>query len=188
LQGDRDRCIAAGMDEYLTKPIRSEALFQMVERFATGDGLVTVRQDGVEVMAPASPPPPDARASTARCADWRHALEVTGGDRNLLREITEAFCEEAPQLAGKLADCRAARDLPQLKRTAHTLKTAFGTFGFEAARKAAQAIEIECQNGQSAIPADRIDELVGLTRQLCEECRRHLNSNGAPGTIDAAQS
>ncbi|HUQ70861.1 MAG TPA: response regulator [Planctomycetaceae bacterium] len=188
LQGDRDRCISAGMDDYLTKPIRSELLFQMVERFATGDGLVTVRQDGVKVPAAAPEPVkpvvrPAAEANGG--ADWNHALGVTGNDPVLLRDITEAFVEEGQQLAQRLTDSSAAQDLKQLKRTAHTLKTAFGTFGFDSARQVAQAIERDCQSDQPPIAPDRIDQLARLARQLTEECRGRLQSESSSATMDS---
>jgi two-component system sensor histidine kinase/response regulator len=186
LQGDRDRCIASGMDEYLTKPIRSELLFQMVERFTTGDAHVTVRHDGVPVAngeAIASQPVA-SRVTSMDCADWAHALDVAANDPMLLNEIAAAFCDEGPILANKLTQAIPAGDLLGLQRTAHTLKTGFATFGFDAARQAAQSLEQRCRDGQTAtIMADQIDQVAGFARQLAEECRRHLNSAESAGTM-----
>ena len=104
-------------------------------------------------------------------------------DPDLLRDITEAFVEEGQQLAQRLSEPGATHDLKQLRRTAHTLKTAFGTFGFESARQIAMEIERDCQNSQAAIAPDRIARLAELARQLTDECRGRLNSESSSGTM-----
>jgi two-component system, sensor histidine kinase and response regulator len=190
LQGDRDRCIAAGMDEYLTKPIRSDQMFQMVERFAVdrlqAEGVPPDRPSGL-AEPPASngdgefaaPPPTDGG-----CVDWAHALGVTGQDAELLRQIVEAFCEEGPQLLRRLEESRVQQDLTRLKRTAHTLKTAFGTFGFTAGQKLAQAIELDCRSGEATIASERLDELTGFVERLVADCQHHLHSPASHDTIE----
>jgi CheY-like chemotaxis protein len=132
MKGDRERCLAAGMDGYVSKPIRAAELFAAME----------------EVLAPAAREPAgsaDGSGGQIRGAegvlDFKAALEHVAGDAQLLRELAGVFVGEAPQMMAAIRDAMAARDAPRLKRAVHTLKGAAGTFGARAAFEAALRLE-----------------------------------------------
>jgi PAS domain S-box-containing protein len=121
LKGDRERCLAAGMDAYVTKPLRPLELYQVVE------GRTPDASD-----APLGVAPPGA-------LDLAVALERVDGDLELLKELAGLFLDECPR---RMAEIRAAisqRNVLKLQQEAHTLKGSVGNFGaqetFEAARR-----------------------------------------------------
>jgi PAS domain S-box-containing protein len=103
MQGDLDACLAAGMDDYLTKPIRLEALAS-----ALGRG----KQRGEN--------PLDATALAQ--------LRAVGGDE-FAAELTETFLAETPSLIAALRRACSEADADELRRGAHTLKSHARTFG-----------------------------------------------------------
>ncbi len=109
LKGDREKCLEAGMDEYVSKPIRA-ALFRDTICKVVGPKLATrPRADKDEML------------STGEL-DWSIAMDAVDGDSRLLRDVIEAFLEELPVLLEGLQRAIANSDMDSLGRTAHTLK------------------------------------------------------------------
>src|SRR5205814_2153741 len=103
LKGDRERCIDAGMDEYLTKPLDAKGLCDVVERVAgAGDG----------VHETPAPPLDDS------------VLARLGGDQTLLQEISQLFIEDAPVRLRQIRAALDERDAQGLQRAAHGFKGA----------------------------------------------------------------
>src|SRR5688500_12639352 len=84
LKGDRERCLASGMDEYVSKPIRERQLLAAM-RLVVGDELSESVSRIISFDA--------AEQSTDGVMDWDEALHTCGGDHALLRDIVEAFLE-----------------------------------------------------------------------------------------------
>ncbi|MHC4933086.1 MAG: Hpt domain-containing response regulator [Planctomycetota bacterium] len=139
-ESDRRRCLDAGMDEMLTKPIRPADLAAAVGR-ATG--------------------------SRSAEPDWSRAVEALGGRTGLLRRMAAAFVEEAP---GQLAVLRAAiasADLPGARRAAHTLSGSLRHFDAARAQELASTLEGRAKRGEIEGASDLVDDLAAeLTRLL----------------------
>jgi PAS domain S-box-containing protein len=114
MEGDRERCLASGMDNYISKPIRSRELFETIDQTLAG----------MSVARPEELPGADTIG-----LDWSVALETVGGDRHLLGEIVAAFLEEAPRLLNDLRTAATAGDTEGLHRAAHTLKASLRYLG-----------------------------------------------------------
>ena len=117
IKGDRQRCLDAGMDGYLAKPVRADELIQTVEE-DTETPLVLDHPSG-EVVA-------DALV---------HSL---GGDEELAREMTEVFLGDAPRLLLDLRNALDAGDADRLRRAAHACKGAAGLFNRKVSRLASE--------------------------------------------------
>ncbi len=155
LQGDRERCLAAGMDDYVSKPIRSDILFQALERV----GIAVHPRDPSDVMvdpepevAPALPDAPQVQL------DWKRALNATAGDRDLLRDLATTFLQEAPVLIDQAQAALLSHDQKACSRALHTLKSALGTMGATAAARFTQSLEADCRAGTPPT-TDAVSEL-----------------------------
>jgi len=152
MKGDRERCLAAGYDGYLTKPV------------ALAELLATLRA----VLPPGPDQPgglpsgPDQRGLPSGGGfDEASALARAGGDRALLQELVEIFVAEAPGWLAEIDAAAAAGDAASLRRVAHTLKGAADTCGVRRATEIATAIERMAREGafDRAAVVQKSDEL-----------------------------
>ena len=144
IKGDRERCLKAGMDDYLSKPIHAEALFAVVE------GL----------------PPANGSAAPDRgigAFDRNAALEQLGGDLTVLSAAVMVFVEEAPGLVGALRKAIECGDGHNARATAHRLKSSLGVFAATAAAACAERIE---HSGESIAEESIANEMDSLAREV----------------------
>ncbi|MDA0835292.1 MAG: PAS domain S-box protein [Planctomycetota bacterium] len=145
MTGDRERCISAGMDEYLAKPIRAQQLYNLLEEFTP---LMTDLESGHVPLEPDDD-----------CIEWSEALRATNDDAELLKVVAEAFFEEYPQLIRQLDQAVSVRDTAAARRAAHTLKGAMRTFGAHAAYELSLTVE-------TAAHEQRWDDVLGSRAEL----------------------
>jgi two-component system sensor histidine kinase/response regulator len=129
LKGDRDRCLEAGMDGYVSKPIRQKQLVDEIER-------VIGKAVAPRPITLAEPSPP-AEAPL----DWDVALEFCAGDPALLHDVAEAFLEEWPKRASEMRKALDESNYDLLHRAAHTIKGSLRYFGAD--QPFATALELE---------------------------------------------
>ncbi len=153
MKGDRERCLEAGMDDYVPKPLRVEQLMEVIERLTSG---------GKEEAAPAEPEPSVGAEPPFRLDQ---ALERVGGDEDLLREIAEMFLSESQTLLEQARQAIVQGDAALLRRAGHTLKGLARNFGAEDAAQAALAVERIGDEG-------RLDEAPAATDRLQAEVAR----------------
>lgn len=118
LKGDRERCLEAGMDEYVSKPVRERTLWAAV-RAVLGDGM---SNPGEEVCE-------EPFETGEQVVDWDVARKVCGGDEALLHDIVEAFLEEGPTRMAEIRDAIDSENFELLARAAHTIKGSMRYFG-----------------------------------------------------------
>jgi CheY-like chemotaxis protein len=124
LKGDRERCLAAGMDGYLKKPIDRLELFEAVEQIDPSAGLQ------------ADTPGPKGRF------DFADALRRFDGDTALLHDLMQLFSEDAPNRMAAIRDAVDRRDPEALRLAAHELKGAAGNLAAASVVDAARTLEI----------------------------------------------
>ena len=152
LQGDREACLAAGMDDYLSKPFTQQDLGHTIARWITLPRAATVHhsepQDAAETPAPAPlplplplPPAPAAGLQLKRQAlDNIRALSGTDGDA-LLERVILAFTGETPRQLAAMRDAIAGADAEALRKVAHSLKSGSANVGADALAQLCKEME-----------------------------------------------
>jgi signal transduction histidine kinase/CheY-like chemotaxis protein len=115
MKGDRERCLAAGMDGYISKPIRAEQFLATVEGSLTTAG-ESEAASGSEESRPCEPD------VVMTVFDLPRALARARGKRPLLRKVADLFLADCPGLLEQMRGALAAGDGPTLERAAHRMR------------------------------------------------------------------
>lgn len=168
LADDRQRCLAAGMDQYLSKPIRAKELLALITKVAAaaseGDA-GPAEPRAAEVSAPCPLENAGRQPADSGPVDWQAALAAVQGDRELLRIVAETFLDESPQLLAAIRQALEAGVAGEVHRAAHTLKGALNYFG------AAQAFDLAYRI-EGLADQNRLDEVQHTLPQLEAEVAR----------------
>jgi CheY-like chemotaxis protein len=152
---DRDSCFAAGMDDFVTKPLRARELYRIVEATGPGQGERDVDVEGdVEVEAN---PAPGVEAES--CLEWQGALRKLDGDEELLLELVGMFLDQYPALMAEIGEAISAGEEAQLRRVAHTLKGSAQVIGGHLVAAAALQLEQLGRDGQLEAAGAALREL-----------------------------
>ena len=158
MKGDSERCLAAGMDGYVSKPIRTHelerAISQALSPQKTGKATALLLQEANTLI------------------DRKALLAGVDGDPQLLRELTRLFLADYPRNLAQINDALRLGDVEALAKGAHKLKGAVGNF---AAKKVAQAAELLERLGKEGDLRAARDAFVTLESDLAllgEELKR----------------
>ena len=165
LKGDREKCLAAGMDGYVSKPVRSLELFEALQPFFTPP---TTPATAEKIDAP-----PDGQP-----VNWDVAMETVSGDANLLREVVEQALIEYPQLLRQLDEALAASDVRATERAAHSLKGSVRVFAAAPVEQIAAEIEMLARGGNLEDIPPRMPKLQAAVDQLIQVLRQYQNQTG----------
>jgi PAS domain S-box-containing protein len=126
MQGERERCLGAGMDGYLTKPVRPEELAAVLQR----PGL------GTPGAAPEEAP------------NWMAGLASMGLGPEAIRRLARTFLDTVPPRLETLRESARSGDPSRLAQTAHSLKATLGAFGLREAADVLAAVEEKVRCGE----------------------------------------
>ena len=149
--GDRDKALAAGMNDHIAKPIKIEEVFATLARWVC---------PASSAAADSSGGAGDARPATGLVdlpgIDIRAGLAGMMGDEALYRRLLRMFRDREANFLARFQAVRAAGDAGAAMRFAHDLKSAAGTLGIPAVQQAAQALEHACASGAEDAQIDTL--------------------------------
>ena len=168
MKEDRERCLQAGMDAYVPKPIKVQELFKVIKEILP------------EVPEPQETPEEKPTTSEAeRTApqegptfDMEKALDMAGGDEEFLKELVGIYLSDCPEKLSKIHHAIEGGDAQALYETAHSLKGASGNIGLTQAYELALELERKGKEGklQGAEEVFKaLEEEIGRFRKFAEE-------------------
>jgi CheY-like chemotaxis protein/HPt (histidine-containing phosphotransfer) domain-containing protein len=154
MAGDRERCLQAGMDEYVTKPVRPAELLRVIE------SLVRPTASGRDGQPP-SPSIPDG--AETELMDEAELRRITDGNVELMCQLAQIFLEDYPGRVEEIRAAIAGSNAEALRRAAHTLK---GAAGVLAARRVVEMARKLESMGREADLASALGTYEALVRAL----------------------
>jgi signal transduction histidine kinase/DNA-binding response OmpR family regulator/HPt (histidine-containing phosphotransfer) domain-containing protein len=173
LQGDRESCLAAGMDDYLSKPFTQQALGQTIGRWITLPRVAPGPQERpAEALAPAlAPSPPDEPETSVAAApplqeplinrqalENIRALSASNGDA-LLERVLQAYLEDTPTHLRTIKSAIDSGSTVQIRKAAHSLKSSSPNVGADALAQRCREMEQLGRNDTTAGAAALLDDM-----------------------------
>ena len=154
IKGDRERCLEAGMDEYVSKPIDSDKLFDAIEKL-TGD--------------------PGKKEDVSAAMNKEMLLKAFDGDWDFLKEVVDVFLSDYPRLIDDLRRAHKESDSNTLMRAAHSLKGMLRNFQAEPAAEVAFELEKQGKADNFDGVAEAIENLAGQAAEVDKTLRAILD-------------
>jgi two-component system sensor histidine kinase/response regulator len=156
MQGDRDVCSAAGMNDHIAKPIDPEKMFETLLRWTRSD------HAGVAAIAPKNEPATEVRLPMLEGLDLASGLRRVLGKKGLYSSMLRRFMESQNGAVDQIRDALDAGEWERAERAAHTLKGVAGNVSMGPIEHAAVALE-------AAIKARSAPEQIKVLCQACEQ-------------------
>jgi HPt (histidine-containing phosphotransfer) domain-containing protein len=134
MAGDRQRCLDAGMDAYVSKPFQQELLLQAI---ATVIGIERADAGNRSLRSEGSP----------KLVDWSAAIEQVMNDQELLKDVARTSLDETREMLSRLPAAIEAGNARETQRLAHTVKSAMGFFHSITAKQCGQELEDQAATG-----------------------------------------
>jgi CheY-like chemotaxis protein len=152
LAGERERCLAAGMDDYIAKPFTGQQLY-----------------NALLAAIPANPASGPEQFDPTRLEQFCKELDTTS-----VCDMVDDFLKELPERLAELQRLHAAAQWPELERSAHSLKGLSLLFGFQPLSQTFLAIEDAAEMGEAAVAQNGLKILLTQTGPAAQKLREWL--------------
>ena len=185
MQGDREKCLAAGMDDYITKPVSPVILADVMEKWLPREYREIAEQQGEGQPEPPgersqeSPPPavpaPAAESTAVPVFDYAAIQNRMMGDEELVRVVLGGFLADIPRQIRALTDMLEAGEVSAAMRQAHTIKGASANVGGEVLRRVSLDMEMAGKAGDLHAMRDLLGEMGRQFDALQEAVKKTCN-------------
>jgi CheY-like chemotaxis protein len=161
MKGDREKCLDAGMDSYLSKPIKSKELLDII------DTVIARAPSGNELAFESSPAPLNVKVSPV--INREEVWARVDGDATLLQDIVTLFLADLPDTLTAIRGAVESKNAKSLAKLAHSLKGSVGNFSAYAVTRAVIQLETVAREGDLAQGPSALKELEAAIEQLLPE-------------------
>jgi PAS domain S-box-containing protein len=134
IKGEKEKCIASGMNDYITKPINEEEFLKTIDKWIKGDTeAITTTEDIITTAMP--------KADEA-LYDLTSLKNISKGREAFIRKMVDMFCEQTPITVKEMIDAYHANDLEQMGAIAHKLKPSIDNLNILSLQKVIREIEM----------------------------------------------
>ncbi|MEW6439881.1 MAG: PAS domain S-box protein [bacterium] len=177
MQSDRERCLQAGMNDYISKPVRPQTLVEIIDKWLPPETQDAAPQTPVALpaQAPAAAAQPQEREAVV--FDRQALVERLLGDAGLIRTILAGFLDDLPKQMDRLRELVAGGRAEAAVAQAHKIKGAAANVGGEALKEAAAAMEREGKTGGREALVARAPALERQAARLQEAIEEFQNLN-----------
>jgi CheY-like chemotaxis protein/HPt (histidine-containing phosphotransfer) domain-containing protein len=181
MTGDRERCLAVGMDDYLTKPLRTDELERVLSRWLPADG----SQKDLELSTNAT-----GGVNAADSEDAEHDGEDPADELDedaiselrdtlaaeMLETLLSTFEDSVSERLTEMTGALAGGDRSELRRLAHLLKGSSATLGASRMSAVCSELEQRCGDPEAEVSHAQLDELGASFQSACPALRSRLLS------------
>jgi two-component system, sensor histidine kinase and response regulator len=171
MKGDRENCLAAGMDGYIPKPISVKGLLEAIDAVA---GNPQAGHESAEAETPSG-----SAGDISSLVDRRALLIQVDGDTALLRRMVSIFLADAPERLSAIRAAVESNNAESLAKLAHRLKGAVGNFSSEAVTHAALRLETIAQQRDLSNARAAYQDLESMIERLTPELRELVEVAGS---------
>jgi CheY-like chemotaxis protein/HPt (histidine-containing phosphotransfer) domain-containing protein len=173
MQGDREKCIGAGMNDYLTKPVSPQALVEALDKWLPKEPAAAATKQAIGEPEEVVPVP--AKESEVPVFDKADMMARLMDDEDLARKVAGGFLEDIPRQIEVLKGYLEAGDAPGAERQAHSIKGASANVGGQALRSVAFTMEKAGKAGDLESITARLPDLEVQFARLKAEMEQHFN-------------
>ena len=185
LHEERQRCLDAGMNDFVSKPIDPDTLFAVIARWAKPHA----RDAATTAAAPARPKPAgdDVELPTLEGVDMAGSLKRVAGNKRLYRSLLEQFADKQAFAVAQITSLLTAGDHATAERLAHTVKGVSGNIGIGHVQEVAGRVERAIRDKDAAVPV-LLAELDAVLAPQVLAIRHALGTATAPTVASGANA
>lgn len=177
MAGDREKCLIAGMSDYVTKPINLDTLTSTLLKWL--DGAVAEDKSNSDSSKPKDHTP-DQEAQELKLWDEADALKRLGGKKELLIKIMQSFVDESHRMMSALGTAITQDDLPNIQLHAHSIKGSAANVSAQQLQALAKTMEFSAKNGNKSTLKKEFVNLEKAMQEVCAVFEKVLKQEAQP--------
>ncbi|MBI2271155.1 MAG: response regulator [Bacteroidetes bacterium] len=162
--GEEEKCLATGMNDYISKPLNNKKLYQKMLKLLRKDPVSEPQQVTLELE-------PKINTESVKCVDLTYLKQIAEGSREFMIEMINSFIADTPKTLSDMDSAFAGKRWPELKIIAHTMKSSVDFMGIHSIREVVRNIE---KFAEKRTNLESLPDLIETTKFTCIKALEEL--------------